>query len=170
MMAGGIHANRWSYLRDMLRVLRPGGWYQMVEIYFNAKSDNGTLERGERSRRLECWMEGSLTRLIRAEHALSRWSSQYLDSLHPHKDLRAALRLPAWLRNAGFTEVESRLLSLPMGAWPSGREPCPGTKRRPSSVERTTEPRDRNVGIANSENVAQLLYSLALYPFTQIRG
>lgn len=48
MMAGGIHANRWrSYVQDILRVLRPGGWCQMVEIYFNAQSDNGTLERGE---------------------------------------------------------------------------------------------------------------------------
>ncbi|KAJ4006710.1 hypothetical protein NW752_010711 [Fusarium irregulare] len=44
MVAGGIHANRWrSYVRDIFRVLKPGGWCQMVEIYFNAQSDNGTL-------------------------------------------------------------------------------------------------------------------------------
>ncbi|QPC62134.1 hypothetical protein HYE67_004365 [Fusarium culmorum] len=44
MLAGGIHANRWgSYIRDIFRVLKPGGWCQMVEIYFNAQSDNGTL-------------------------------------------------------------------------------------------------------------------------------
>lgn len=44
LMAGGIHANRWrNYMADMFRVLRPGGWCQMVEIYFNAQSDNGTL-------------------------------------------------------------------------------------------------------------------------------
>lgn len=43
-MAGGIHSNRWrDYLRDIHRVLRPGGWVQTVEIYFNAQSDNGTL-------------------------------------------------------------------------------------------------------------------------------
>jgi hypothetical protein len=48
MMAGGIHANRWmNYLSDILRVLRPGGWCQMVEIYFNAQSDNGTLTSSE---------------------------------------------------------------------------------------------------------------------------
>ncbi|POR36202.1 Uncharacterized protein TPAR_03611 [Tolypocladium paradoxum] len=48
LMAGGIHANRWgSYVRDIFRVLKPGGWCQMVEIYFNAQSDNGTLQRGE---------------------------------------------------------------------------------------------------------------------------
>ncbi|RSL98414.1 hypothetical protein CDV31_012614 [Fusarium ambrosium] len=50
MVAGGIHANRWrSYIRDIFRVLRPGGWCQMVEIYFNAQSDNGTLTRGKSS-------------------------------------------------------------------------------------------------------------------------
>ncbi|CZS84969.1 unnamed protein product [Fusarium graminearum] len=44
MLAGGIHANRWrSYIRDIFGVLKPGGWCQMVEIYFNAQSDNGTL-------------------------------------------------------------------------------------------------------------------------------
>ncbi|KAI1042761.1 hypothetical protein LB505_000963 [Fusarium chuoi] len=48
MVAGGIHANRWrSYIRDIFRVLKPGGWCQMVEIYFNAQSDNGTLSRGD---------------------------------------------------------------------------------------------------------------------------
>ncbi|KAK4091040.1 hypothetical protein Purlil1_4620 [Purpureocillium lilacinum] len=48
LMASGIHANRWrSYVQDIFRVLKPGGWCQMVEIYFNAQSDNGTLERGQ---------------------------------------------------------------------------------------------------------------------------
>lgn len=46
-VAGGINANRWrTYLRDIFRVLRPGGWCQMVEIYFNAQSNNDTLDRG----------------------------------------------------------------------------------------------------------------------------
>ncbi|KAH0597256.1 hypothetical protein MHUMG1_04633 [Metarhizium humberi] len=48
MMSGGINASRWhGYIQDIFRVLRPGGWCQMVEIYFNAQSDNGTLHRGE---------------------------------------------------------------------------------------------------------------------------
>ncbi|PHH61094.1 hypothetical protein CDD81_805 [Ophiocordyceps australis] len=129
MMAGGINAQRWrSYLRDILRVLRPGGWCQMVEMYFNAQSDNGTLKR---------------------DAALSRWSSHYLDSLHPQKDLRAALQLPRWMRSAGFTEVETRLLTLPMCAW-------------------SNDARERSIGEANSQNVPLLLHSLALYPLTQL--
>lgn len=35
-------------MADILRVLRPGGWCQMVEIYFNAQSDNGTLTDSKR--------------------------------------------------------------------------------------------------------------------------
>lgn len=47
LMAGGIHSNRWrQYIADIFRVTRPGGWCQMVEVYFNAQSDNGTLTHG----------------------------------------------------------------------------------------------------------------------------
>ncbi|CAG7564123.1 unnamed protein product [Fusarium equiseti] len=131
MVAGGIHANRWrSYVRDIFRVLKPGGWCQMVEIYFNAQSDNGTLT---------------------PDHALSQWSKQYLDSQSPYKDPRAPLQLAGWMRSAGFTEVESRLMTLPMCGW--------------SNV-----PRDYEIGRSNNDNVSQLLSSLALYPFTQFLG
>ncbi|UKZ47714.1 hypothetical protein TrVGV298_001940 [Trichoderma virens] len=131
MMAGGIHSTRWpSYLQDMYRVLQPGGWCQLVEIYFNAQSDNGTLS---------------------PDHALSRWSSGYLDAMHPQKDPRAALRLKEWMRSAGFTDIESRLLTLPMCPWP-------------------TDARDQRIGALNVSNVSQLLYSTGLYPFTEMRG
>ncbi|KAH6966463.1 S-adenosyl-L-methionine-dependent methyltransferase [Fusarium venenatum] len=97
MVAGGIHANRWrSYVRDIFRVLKPGGWCQIVEIYFNAQSDNGTLT---------------------PDHALSQWSRQYLESQEPHHDPRAPLQMASWMRSAGFTEVESRLMTLPMCGW-----------------------------------------------------
>lgn len=44
LVAGGINSERWTgYIRDILRCLRPGGWVQMVEIDFNAQSDNGAL-------------------------------------------------------------------------------------------------------------------------------
>lgn len=48
MLAGGIDASRWqSYVADIFRVLKPGGWCQMVELYLNAQSDNGTLTNGQ---------------------------------------------------------------------------------------------------------------------------
>ncbi|KAK4238403.1 S-adenosyl-L-methionine-dependent methyltransferase [Achaetomium macrosporum] len=126
MMAGGIHADRWmNYLGDILRILRPGGWCQMVEIYFNAQSDNGTLT---------------------SNHALQVWSQSYMQSIQPAKDPRAPLRLQSWMTQAGFVEVESRLLTLPLSGWP-------------------TDPRDHAIGTANRANVHRLLSSLAVFPF-----
>ncbi|KAK4166017.1 S-adenosyl-L-methionine-dependent methyltransferase [Cladorrhinum sp. PSN259] len=123
MMAGGIHRNRWAnYMSDILRVLRPGGWCQMVEIYFNAQSDNGTLTEN---------------------HALQVWSQSYMQSLQPYKDPRAPLRLQNLMTQAGFVEVESRLITLPLN------------------------PREREIGVANRANVHRLLSALAMYPFSQ---
>jgi len=99
MMASGIHVNRWTqYLRDILRVIRPGGWCQMVEIYFMAQSDNGTLTEN---------------------HALRQWSTRYFESLDGLKDLRAPLRLPNMMRAAGFTEIEHRMIPLHTCGWSS---------------------------------------------------
>ncbi|KAK4181867.1 S-adenosyl-L-methionine-dependent methyltransferase [Triangularia setosa] len=131
LMSGGIHVNRWTnYLSDIFRVLRPGGWCQMVEIYYNAQSDNGTLT---------------------ANHALQVWSQSYLQSIQHYKDPRVALRLQALMTQAGFVEVESRLLTLPLSGW-------------------SNDPRDREVGAANRANVHRLLSSLAMYPFSQGLG
>ncbi|KAL2153140.1 hypothetical protein VTH82DRAFT_4295 [Thermothelomyces myriococcoides] len=125
MMAGGIHANRWmNYLSDILRVLRPGGWCQMVEIYFNAQSDNGTLT---------------------SNHALQIWSQSYMQSIQPLKDPRAPLRLQNWMVQAGFVEVESRMLTLPLSGWP-------------------TDPRENAIGAANQANLHRLMSSLSVYP------
>ncbi|KAK0718240.1 S-adenosyl-L-methionine-dependent methyltransferase [Lasiosphaeria miniovina] len=131
MMAGGIHANRWqSYMTDILRVLRPGGWCQMVELYANVQSDNGTLT---------------------ANHALQVWSQSYMQSMQPYKDPRAPLRLQNWMTQAGFVEVESRLLTLPLSGW-------------------SNDPQSNALGEANRPNVHRLLSSLAVYPFTQRLG
>ncbi|KAG6011608.1 hypothetical protein E4U54_007987 [Claviceps lovelessii] len=48
MMSGGINKSRWEgYVKDIFRVLRPGGWCQMTELYLNAQSSNGTLNKGK---------------------------------------------------------------------------------------------------------------------------
>ncbi|ROT38632.1 S-adenosyl-L-methionine-dependent methyltransferase, partial [Sodiomyces alkalinus F11] len=99
MMVGAVNADRWqSYIRDIYRTLRPGGWCQMVEIYFNAQSDNGTLTD---------------------DHALRRWSRLYMESIQPYKDPRAPLRIASWMREAGFVVArEPRPVPLPTCGWP----------------------------------------------------
>ncbi|KAL2061827.1 hypothetical protein VTL71DRAFT_7205, partial [Oculimacula yallundae] len=131
MVSAGLHINRWpQYLQDLLRVTRPGGWTQMVELYCNAQSDNGSLTDA---------------------HALSQWSARYRESMEGLKDLRAPLRLADMMREAGFVDVESRMVQLPMCGW-------------------ATDQRENEIGNANRENIHSMLSSLAIYPFTERIG
>lgn len=47
-------------------------------------------------------------------------SQLYLQGLQPEKDGRAGIRLEELMRNAGFENVESRMMQLPLCGWPDG--------------------------------------------------
>ncbi|TVY82294.1 Secondary metabolism regulator laeA, partial [Lachnellula suecica] len=131
LMTGGIHVNRWrEYVRDMFRVTRPGGWTQMVELYLNVQSDNGSLSD---------------------DHALRQWSTRYMESLEGLKDLRVPLRLPNMMRDAGFVDVEHRMIPLHTCAW-------------------SNDQRENEIGAAFREVVHRFLSSMAIYPFTERLG
>ncbi|KAL6239244.1 hypothetical protein BDW75DRAFT_227377 [Aspergillus navahoensis] len=128
LLAAGINWSRWpSYIRDIKRVLKPGGWVQLVEIYFNVQSDNGSITEN---------------------HALRQWSSQLMRSMEEIKDLRVGNRLKTLLMAEGFTEVDAKMIPLPLSAWPDN-------------------PASRDIGAMNGENINKLLASLSLYPFTR---
>ncbi|KAJ5554953.1 hypothetical protein N7461_003423 [Penicillium sp. DV-2018c] len=100
LLATGINRSRWpSYLQDIVRVLKPGGWVQMVEIYYNVQSDNGSITDG---------------------HALRRWSTQYLRSLEDKKDPRVGTKLRTILTEAGLVEVDTKMIPLPLCGWSTG--------------------------------------------------
>lgn len=84
------------------RVLNPGGWVQLVEIYFNVQSDNGSITE---------------------KHALREWSTRYMGSFEPSKDLRVGTRLRNLLLAEGLTEVDARMIPLPLSAWSTGKLP-----------------------------------------------
>ncbi|GFF47380.1 S-adenosyl-L-methionine-dependent methyltransferase [Aspergillus lentulus] len=131
LLATGINRARWpSYLADIRRVLKPGGWVQLIEIYFNVQSDNGSITE---------------------EHALRRWSRQFMRSYEGTKDLRVGTRLNNLLRGGGFEDIDARMIPLPLSAW-------------------SNDTRMQQIGMLNRENVNSLLPSLALYPLTQISG
>ncbi|KAL4751673.1 hypothetical protein BDW72DRAFT_88902 [Aspergillus terricola var. indicus] len=128
LLAAGINRSRWpSYIRDIKRVLKPGGWVQLVEIYFNVQSDNGSI----------C-----------ENHALRQWSSQLMRSMEDIKDLRVGNRLKTLLMAEGFTEVDAKMIPLPLSAW-------------------SDNPTSRDIGAMNGENITKLLTSLSLYPLTR---
>ncbi|KAK3905705.1 S-adenosyl-L-methionine-dependent methyltransferase [Staphylotrichum tortipilum] len=131
MMAGGIHANNWmNYLGDILRILRPGGWCQMVEISFSAQSDSGRLTD---------------------DHALRVWSQSYMQSVQPAKDPSAPQHLRDWMAQAGFVDIETNMLQLPLSGWPE-------------------DARQQAIGTANQATAHRLMSSLAVLPFSQALG
>jgi len=95
----------------------------MVEIYFNAQSDNGTLT-ASKSRQMSLpyaapCCSGML--IDCGDHALQVWSQSYMQSVSAYKDPRAAMRLENLMRQAGFVEVEQRVLTLPLSGWSNSR-------------------------------------------------
>ena len=84
---------------DTRRVLKPGGWVQMVELYWMCQSDNGS---------------------ITGAHPLRQWSDKYLGSLEGIKDPRAPLRLHGLFSAAGLVEIEHKMIRLPLCGWSSG--------------------------------------------------
>lgn len=75
----------------------------MVEIYFNVQSDNGS---------------------ITDDHALRRWSKQYLRSLEDKKELRIGSTLRNLVASAGLEEVDTKMIPLPLSAWSPGKPSC----------------------------------------------
>ncbi|CAI6337058.1 unnamed protein product [Periconia digitata] len=97
----GIKSNRWeSYIQDMRRLLKPGGWVQMMEYYPNIQSDSG---------------------LLSDQSALTRWWTTYANAMErSNRDPRIGQRLQPLLTGAGLRNVHGARISLPIGAWPSG--------------------------------------------------
>lgn len=103
-VAPGIKKDRWrSYLRDLKRLLRSGGWVQLVEYYYIIQSDSGQLT---------------------AEHALQQWSDGYRAAMEQDRDPRVGRHLANMLTTAGYTEVQERSYRVPLGGWPAGEREC----------------------------------------------
>ena len=71
----------------------------MVECYYMCQSDNGRINE---------------------QHALRQWSQKYIESLQGSKDLRAPTRLQQMFQAAGFVDIESKMIPLPLCGWSKG--------------------------------------------------
>lgn len=71
------------------------------------------------------------------------------------------------MRDAGFVDVEERMLQLPTCGWPRGE-----LYFQHRHLDRykyiPTDQREYEVGVANRDNVQRMLASVALYPLTEI--
>lgn len=131
----------------LIRVLKPGGWVQIVECYHMCQSDNG---------------------MITETHALRQWSRLYLRSLDGLKDLRAPLRMQDLLTAAGLVNIEAKMIPLPLCEWPLGMVPvAPLVPRSHIGVLNSLDPRQRQIGAAVREHIRHALISLSLFPFNK---
>lgn len=71
----------------------------MVECYYMCQSDNGSITDSS---------------------ALRVWSNKLIEALSSTKDPRVALQLQNTLTTAGFVDVESRMVPLPLCGWSNG--------------------------------------------------
>ena len=103
-IAEGILHNRWtSYVEELRKLLKPGGYLQMVEIQYQFQSNAG-----------------------RSIPHLTMWNEEYKNVLNSdaqpdyRRNPRAGRSLEVWLRRAGFEGVQCRNLELPVGGWKAG--------------------------------------------------
>lgn len=71
----------------------------MIECYYMCQSDNGSITDA---------------------HPLRQWSSKYIQSLQGIKDPRAPLRLQSLFTEAGFVDVQHRMIQMPLCGWSEG--------------------------------------------------
>ncbi|OCL10457.1 S-adenosyl-L-methionine-dependent methyltransferase [Glonium stellatum] len=96
-LAPGIKRTRWpDYVKDLKRLLRPNGWVQMVEYYYNFQSDSGLLTDGS---------------------AIRRWYEYYRSAMEVERNPRVGSSLQGLMRSANLVDVQGLQYSLPIGPW-----------------------------------------------------
>ena len=53
--------------------------------------------------------------------AMRQWSNNYIRALDGRKDPRVALQMQNMLVTAGFTDIEGRMIPLPLCGWSNSR-------------------------------------------------
>lgn len=99
-LAPGINKRRWpEYVRDLARLLKRGGWLQMLEWGYLIQSDSGMLPANSYCR---------------------RWNDLYREALDGTKDLRVGQRLRELMEGAGLRNVQATPQMIPIGTWKEG--------------------------------------------------
>jgi hypothetical protein len=89
-------------------------------------------------------------------------------SMEGIKDFRVGTRLKTLLLGAGFTEVDAKMIPLPLSAWPDSKVALFWSMCLPQDcIDHEADPTSRCIGTMNRGNITRLLASLSLYPLTQ---
>ena len=100
LLVGGVPTNSWPPLvHDLVRVTRPGGWIELVEVGFEVEPAGPATKR-----------------MVEMMQRLGR--SLGLDTTG------IVLRsLSEYLHRAGVTDIQQRSVTLPIGEWGDGSDP-----------------------------------------------
>ena len=118
----------------------------MIEYYHMAQSDNGSLTEA---------------------NALRRWSTSYISAIESIKDPRAPMQIQTRLSEAGFVNVESKMIPVAVSGWPNSESM---TRIESARAETSTGPREKRIGEMLGSVFEATLRSLSLYPLTSKLG
>ncbi|KAL5336256.1 S-adenosyl-L-methionine-dependent methyltransferase [Aspergillus crustosus] len=86
-----------AFYRNALKTLRPGGWFDQLEMSIQFRSDDGT---------------------VTDNHVLAVWSKTFIEAGEKFgKTFQAAELAKDCIQEAGFTNVTERRFKLPIGPW-----------------------------------------------------
>jgi hypothetical protein len=87
------------YFQQAFTVLKPGGYFEVVERGIRSNSDDGSMPE-------DCALRQFQEDSIAATEKIGR-------SMH------VGPKVDGWLRDAGFTVVSSKVSKIPLGDWPA---------------------------------------------------
>lgn len=99
--------SNWSrFLSEAFTALTPGGYYESVEMKVGCKSALFPEQHDE----------------IPGTWAVKRWYLRgYEAARKTGRELDIAGNMEKWMRDAGFVDVEEKVLKIPVGAWDQSR-------------------------------------------------
>ncbi|PGH00540.1 hypothetical protein GX51_05755 [Blastomyces parvus] len=88
-------------IRTAYDKLRPGGWLEIQEFYYQAQCDDGTMPD---------------------DYAFAIWLGLMREGLAKfHVDLLSPRKHTNYIRDAGFTNVNEQTFKVPIGTWPRSK-------------------------------------------------
>ncbi|KAL4889937.1 S-adenosyl-L-methionine-dependent methyltransferase, partial [Aspergillus ambiguus] len=86
-----------AFYANALRTLRPGGWFDQLEMSIQFTSDDGTVTQ---------------------DHVLAEWSKIFIDAGEKFgKTFRIADLAKGYMQSVGFVNVTEQQFKLPIGPW-----------------------------------------------------
>ncbi|GAB1211559.1 hypothetical protein ATERTT37_000682 [Aspergillus terreus] len=86
-----------AFYSNALRTLRPGGWFDQLEMSIQFTSDDGTVTE---------------------DHVLAQWSKIFIEAGEKFgKTFRIAELAKGYMQSAGFQNVTEQQFKLPIGPW-----------------------------------------------------